>query len=447
MGRHDERRTPNARKWERGAASWRVLAALALILTSAGTLPWSAAAPGAGAQSTSVMPPAADTQNTDAPTEGESTLTAAPDPAGTPVPVEAVTVDPNTVPAEVPDGSNADESTSAVDGTITIGGANGDGQDDLPAPAPDTGDGGNKTKDKDKDKSGDTDTGDVQDGEKREGKEREDRERKDREERSRPDRNASNGNGGVSEVIAEPLYYQMPVELEQQDAEDATAGATGESGTVNGVPRETTETAPVVSTGPGAPLAPGEVILPPSVPGLPATGVDPAVAGGIGSTAELAIGAISDTTVFTSAPNAAQTPESAGLLAIGGSQGAVTLISFDVTGIGEGAVLSALLTFTGAGAAGGPGGSVGVIYDYVVPDSLTANGVPDGGSALNVHGAPAWFEAVEPGGLTAIDVTGSVSGDGAITFVLPGQAEATSSLYAMESGAPPELILTVALPA
>ena len=88
------------------------------------------------------------------------------------------------------------------------------------------------------------------------------------------------------------------VPLKQQDAEDATAGATGESGTVNGVPRETTEAAPV-TTGPGAPLAPGEVMLPPSVPGLPAPGVDPAVAGAIGVTTEVAFDAVSDTTVFT----------------------------------------------------------------------------------------------------------------------------------------------------
>jgi hypothetical protein len=252
--------------------------------------------------------------------------------------------------------------------------------------------------------------------------------------------------GAVSNVIAEPLYDQRPVTLRQQDAEDATAGATGESGTVNGVPRETTETAPV-TTGPGAPLAPGEVMLPPSVPGLPAAGVDPAEAGAIGVITEIALDAVSDATVFTSAPNAPQSPESAGLLAIGGPQGAVTLISFDIAGIGEGTVLGALLTFTGAGEAGAPGGSVGVIYDYIVPNGVTANDVPDGGSALNVHGVPSWFEAVEPGGLSAVDVTGSVSADGTITFVLPGQPEAAGSIYAMESGIPPQLILTVAQPA
>jgi len=251
---------------------------------------------------------------------------------------------------------------------------------------------------------------------------------------------------GVSNTIVQPLDVRQSVPLKQQDAEDATAGATGENGTVNGVPRETTETAPV-TTGPGAPLAPGEVMLPPSVPGLAAPGVDPVAAGAMSVTTEVAFDAVSDTTVFASSPNAPQLAESAGLLAIGGPQGAVTLISFDVTGIGEGTVLSALLTFTGAGESGAPGGSVGVIYDYVARDGLTANDVPDGGSALNVHGVPSWFEAVEPGGLTAVDVTGSVSGDGKITFVLPGQPEATGLIDAVESGIPPQLILTVSQPA
>jgi hypothetical protein len=249
---------------------------------------------------------------------------------------------------------------------------------------------------------------------------------------------------GESNLIVEPIHDLAPIALRQQDAEDATAGATGADGTVNGVPRETTEDAPA-TTGPGEPLAPGAVMLPPSVPGLP--GVDPAVAGAIGTTSEVAFDAVADTTVFAAEPDGSQSPESAALLAIGGPQGAVSLISFDVTGIGEGEVLSALLTFTGAGEAGAPGGSVGVIYDYVVSDGLTANEVPDGGSALNVHGVPSWFEAVEPGGLTAVDVTGSVSADGSITFAMPGQPEATGIIYSMESGVPPQLILTVAQPA
>lgn len=259
--------------------------------------------------------------------------------------------------------------------------------------------------------------------------------------------------------LATPLYYMRPLQLQQQDqdATDSTAGAPGASGTVNGVPRETSESDPVATTGPGAPLAPAGVILPPLAPvapggtetgyGVTSPSVDPALAGGIGGTTELAVDAVSDTTVFTAAPDSPQTPESEPLLALGGPQGAVSLISFDVTGIGDGTVLGALLSFTGAGETGAPGGSVAVIYDYIVPEDVTANGVPGGDSALNVHGVPSWFEAVEPGGVTAVDVTGSVFADGAITFVLPGQPETSGSIYSSESGVIPRLVLTVALPA
>jgi hypothetical protein len=122
-------------------------------------------------------------------------------------------------------------------------------------------------------------------------------------------------------------------------------------------------------------------------------------------------------------------------------------MSFEVSGIGEGAVLGARLTFYGAGVDGAPGGSVLIIPDFVAWDGLTANGTPEGYSALNVHGAPAWFERVEPSGLTAVDVTGTVTGDGTFTFALPGQPEQTGSIYAVESGSPAQLLLTVGLPA
>lgn len=248
-----------------------------------------------------------------------------------------------------------------------------------------------------------------------------------------------------AELADKFLRYQMPVELEQQDATDATAGSTGQDGTVNGQPRENAGAAPAEATDPATA---GNVMLPPPVPGLPTNGnINPDLAAGIGSTAELVFDAVADTTVFGAAPGAPQSPESINFLAIGGANQAVALMSFEVSGVGEGTVLGARLTFYGAGEAGAPGGSVGVIYDFVAWDGMTANGTPDGDSALNVHGAPAWFERVEPSGLTAIDVTGSVFGDGTLTFALPGQAEQTASIYAMESGSPPQLILTVALPA
>ena len=257
-----------------------------------------------------------------------------------------------------------------------------------------------------------------------------------------------------------PALVNTPVAVAQDgpalNGTDASAGATGQNGTVNGQPRQEPDTAPVVTTGPGAPLPPPAVNLPPSAviaPDAPpadngamAAGIDPNLGAGVASTTPLNFTAVADTTVFTSAPSSPQSPESAGLLALGGPQGAVALMSFDVSGIGGGTVLSALLTFTGAGDNGAPGGSVDVIYGYTVSDGVTANDVPSAQPALNVQGAPSWFERVEPGGQTSVDVTGSVTADGQMTFVLPGQPEKAGTVLAIESGAPPQLNLTVALP-
>lgn len=373
----------------------------------------------------------------------DTALAATPAPAGTPVPADPVMT-----------GATGSEVVNESAGVSDPGDGN-------------EGDAGEESRKKDKAKSDEpsattavpevvpaTDSDSGNDGERDGGGKKRDRKRKDRN-RDRS-RTRSNGNGGVSEVIAAPPEYrsyafQIPAELQpvahQQDASDATSGAVGESGTVNGQPRETAGSAMPEVVGPGAPA---DVLLPPSVPGLPdagqpAPGLDPATVPGVAGTTELTFDAVADATVFTSSPGSPQSPESINYLALGGPSGAVSLMSFKVEGVGNGTVLSALLTFTGAGGTGAPGGGVGVIYGYVVPDEATANGVPGSQTALNVHGAPSWFERVEPNGVTAVDVSGSVSGDGRITFVLPGQPEQTGSLFAMESGNPPQLVLTVAL--
>lgn len=238
---------------------------------------------------------------------------------------------------------------------------------------------------------------------------------------------------------ASGLTAKRQISLMQQDATDATAGSVGQDGTVNGQPRETSE-APADTTDPG------QILLPPSVPGVPGN-ANPAIANGIASTEEVSFSAIADTTVFLSSPSSPQTEESIASLAMGGPQDAVALISFSIEGLGDAVVLGARLSFQGSGIDGAPGGSVGVIYDYVTADGTTANDVPSYESALNVHGAPAWFERVEPAGITQVDVTGSIYGDGALSFVLPGQPEQAAAIYSLESGVPPQLILTVGVPA
>lgn len=350
---------------------------------------------------------------------------------------------PETAPA--PDGASDESGQDGRDGRDGADGA--DGQDGQPGEDGQPGQAGGDVVVVDS-------ASDGGDGGKRRDNDGRDRKEKDKD-NVKSGRDA-HGNGGVSDVVADPQYFNQQLDLEQQDGTDATAGATGENGTVNGVPRETPESA-AATTGPGNPLLPGAVILPPSVPGLPdappvdgqvtSPGIDPGLTGGVGGTTELAFDVVADTTVFTAAPDSPQTPESAGLLALGGPQGATSLLSFDVSGVGDGTVLAARLTFIGAGEAGAAGGGVGVIYDYITADGISANSVPGADTALNVQGAPAWFERVEPGAVGAVDVSGSVFGDGAVTFVLTGQPEETALIYAIESGAPAQLTLTVAVPA
>ena len=428
----------------RHGAVWGVLAAAAIILVSALPVSWPPPLDASAqvSDTTSTLDPVIT--GSESSTVVPGTIAGTPVPVGTPTPATTTTTTTAApaAPAANPDRTTGQDGQDGADGADGQPGQPGeDGQPGQPGTdvvVVDDGSGGKR--DKDEDQAG------------RAG--RDERERGGKKERDGANNgNGSgrdqNGNGGVAEVVAPPPLYNQQMELEQQDGVNATAGATGESGTVNGEPRETAETAPV-TTGPGQPLLPAGVNLPPPVPGLPpldAQVTDPGVAGQIMGTTELVFDAVSDTTVFSAAPDSPQTPESAALLALGGPQGAMALMSFDVSGVGEGSVLGARLTFNGAGAAGASGGGVGVIYDYVVEDGITANGAPGADTALNVQGAPAWFERVEPGALSAVDVSGSVFGDGAITFVLSGQPEAQGAIHAVESGAPAQLILTVGLPA
>ncbi|MFN8590227.1 MAG: hypothetical protein U0031_02115 [Thermomicrobiales bacterium] len=408
-----------------GIVVWSALVAVSFVLAMVPLLTWDQSG-AVRAQIASETPPAIDGSTTATTPAGIATPT-----AGTPVPVSTAAGTAATAVTPAPDhgqdGADGKDGKDGRDGADGQPGQDGqDGQDGADAVATDS--------DRAVDKDGKGDDGDR--------KKEHERERDANRGRDANGRD-SNGNGGVADVVAYPPDYTQPqqIDLEQQDGSNSTAGATGQNGTVNGEPRETPVNEPATTSGPG------QVNLPPAVPGLPdpAT-VDPALAAGIAGTTELVFDAVSDTTVFTSAPDSPQTPESAGLLAFGGPDGAVALISFDVSGVGDGSVLAARLTFLGAGSSGAPGGGVGVIYDYVAKDGLTANKAPGAENAMSVQGTPSWFERVEPGALGAVDVSGSVFGDGRITFVLTGQPEQTALIDAMESGVPPQLILTVGLP-
>jgi hypothetical protein len=185
------------------------------------------------------------------------------------------------------------------------------------------------------------------------------------------------------------------------------------------VPVETTPTVPVaVEVAPAVEPVTREIVLPP----------------------------VADTSVTALNPDAAQPPDLVGSLLAGGADGAVTYLTFQVEGIAAGRVVSAYLVLTGVGPTGGLGGSLATLPGVWIDESImtqTAGLAYAPQSALTVDGAPIWVDWVEPGAEVTVDVTGVVSADGIITFVLTGAPDAPVTITSRETGSPARLVLTV----
>jgi hypothetical protein len=160
---------------------------------------------------------------------------------------------------------------------------------------------------------------------------------------------------------------------------------------------------------------------------------------------ELVFVPVSDTSVSAADPDVPQAPDDAGTLAAGGPDGAVAFITFQVEGIAEGTVVSAQLVLTDTGETGGVAGAIRAL-DGVWADegSWTFSNAPvrDGRAAIGADGSVAapWLD---PWAETVVDVTGSVNGDGTITFVVRGTSDATLWLGSRESAASARLVVTV----
>lgn len=154
--------------------------------------------------------------------------------------------------------------------------------------------------------------------------------------------------------------------------------------------------------------------------------------------------AVADTAVTSASPDQAQSSETVGTLVAGGSDGAVTYISFALGDIGSGTVTDAYLVLVGANG-GGPGGGVGLIPGYLVDEAGTYQSLPTQnlGAAHAGDGSVSQLGAVGAGETVWLDVTGSVQADGQYTFVIFGDAAQSLELYSRESGAPPKLVLTI----
>jgi len=154
---------------------------------------------------------------------------------------------------------------------------------------------------------------------------------------------------------------------------------------------------------------------------------------------DIVIDSVSDMSVTESDPAAAQSPDALLTLPAGGEAGVLGVLVFPVEDIGAGRVVEAQLVVTGAGETGGNGGRLRVIEGAWFDESnATWNDVANAGGwdATEVG----W---IQPGGETVVDVTGIVTADGPITFIIEGTPEQPVAIASTESGAGAYLVITI----
>ena len=155
---------------------------------------------------------------------------------------------------------------------------------------------------------------------------------------------------------------------------------------------------------------------------------------------EVVIAASGDTSVTRIAPDSAA--DAATSLPVGGESGAAAVLTFEVAGVDAGTVVDARLVLTGTGEIAGVGGNlVSLPGVWLNESSTTWNEI----AALGGQKA-GQVEWIQPGAETSIDVTGTVTSDGSITFVVEGMPDQTVAIASSESGAPAYLVLTIEVP-
>ncbi len=165
-------------------------------------------------------------------------------------------------------------------------------------------------------------------------------------------------------------------------------------------------------------------------------------------TREVTLLPVADTSVMAAAPSAVQAPEQSGQLPVGGSVGSLSYLTFEVTGVAAGTVVDARLVLTGIGDTSGSGGAIAVLPGVIVDETAPYQAQPAASApSISASGATIGADWLQPGVETSVDVTGTVSGDGLVTFVIFGAPEAMPAFGSRESGVPPRLHLTVQDPA
>jgi hypothetical protein len=129
------------------------------------------------------------------------------------------------------------------------------------------------------------------------------------------------------------------------------------------------------------------------------------------------------------------TPSDPMLLSVGGADQAVVLLSFDVSGIESGTVVSATLVLTGA--VSGPASTVAVLPGVRIDEASATWDTAQNGMVVGQLG---WLTG---GTQTTVDVTGYVTSDGVVTFVITGTSDQVAAITSRESGAPAYLVLII----
>jgi len=128
------------------------------------------------------------------------------------------------------------------------------------------------------------------------------------------------------------------------------------------------------------------------------------------------------------------------VLPVGGPDGAVAYLTFQVEGLAPGSLVSARLVLVGAIGFGGPL-SVGALPGVWVDEAGLTSGTAPGGDwpAIGAGGAQAAATPIWLGSEAVFDVSGTVTADGAVTFVVRGTPDAGQALGSRESGIPARL--------
>lgn len=125
-----------------------------------------------------------------------------------------------------------------------------------------------------------------------------------------------------------------------------------------------------------------------------------------------------------------------GTLLVGGDDQDVAVMTFDVSGVGDGKVVSARLLVSGTQE--GAGGSVIVLPGFWA-DPWSASW----SDLVNSGGGAGWLDWIGAGSTSGVDLSGWINGDGPVTIIVIGTSDQQAGIASQESGSPPTLVLEI----